>query len=215
MLWITIPKTASLWVTRRVRSFFLVSGCISVTVYISAMVYLPLCLLCCISAAVSATVYPLLFIPPAIRCCLSDTGIRCCVSAAVYLPLWICCCSSATVYLQQCIYRCVSAPVYLPLWMCILIRYCISGAVSAAVYLPLYICHSVCCIVESDRVKREIELSILQKLLSTKLSNCWIYAFICLRNWKFPGDGRVAPAVANSGWWVNICEWLYTNDAVH
>jgi len=29
MLWITVPKTASLWVTRRVRSFFLVTGKLS------------------------------------------------------------------------------------------------------------------------------------------------------------------------------------------
>jgi len=40
----------------------LVSGCISVTVYISATVYLPLYLLCCISTAVAAVVYLLLLI---------------------------------------------------------------------------------------------------------------------------------------------------------
>jgi hypothetical protein len=83
------------------------------------MVYLPLCLLCCISAAESAAVYPLLFIR---RC---------------YPVLFI----------WHCIRRCVSATVY----------------ISATVHPPLYICHCVCCIVESDRVQREIELSIVQK----------------------------------------------------
>jgi hypothetical protein len=51
--------------------------------------------------------------------------------------------------------------------------------------------------------------------LSTELSNGRIHAFICLRNLKFAGDGRVAPAVANGRWRVKICEWVYTNDSVH
>jgi hypothetical protein len=41
------------------------------------------------------------------------------------------------------------------IWHCI--RHCVSSTVyiSATVYHLLYICHSVCCIVESDRVQRE------------------------------------------------------------
>jgi len=116
----------------------------------------------------------------------------CCISAivfaAVYLPLGICLCVSVPVnvyldpvlYICHCIHRCVSATVY----------------ISATVYRPLYIYHYVCYIVESDRVQREIELSIIQKRLSTELSHGRIHAFICLRNSKFVADGRVAPAVA-------------------
>jgi len=51
-----------------------------------------------------------------------------------------------------------------------------------------------------------MELFIVQKRLSTEPSNGRIHAFIYLRNLKFAGDGRVAPAVANSGWRVKICE---------
>ena len=95
------------------------------------------------------------------------------VSAAAYLPLCLLCCISAivfaVVYLPLCIRPCVSAPVnvyldpVLYIWHCI--RRCVSAAVyiSATVYPPMYICHCVCCIVESDRVQREIELSIVQK----------------------------------------------------
>jgi len=149
-------------------------------------------------------------------CCVSTICICHSVSAAMYLPLCLLCCISAivfaVVYLLLCIRPCVSAPVnvyldpVLYIWHCI--RHCVSATVyiSATEYPSLYICHCVCCIVESDRVQREIELSIVQKWLSTELSNGRIHAFICLRNLKFAGDGRVAPAVANGGWRVKICE---------
>jgi len=95
------------------------------------------------------------------------------VSAAVYLPLSLLCCISAiafvVVYLLLCIRPCVSSPVNVDLdpvlyiWNCI--HHCGSATVyiSATVYPPLFICQCVCCIVESDRVQREIELCIVQK----------------------------------------------------
>jgi predicted nucleic acid-binding Zn ribbon protein len=127
--------------------------------------------------------------------------ICCCLSATVYLPLYLLCCISAT----------VSATVYQPL--CLLC--CISTAVSAVVYPPLYIYLCDCCIVESDRVHREIESSIVQKWLATELCNSRIRAFICLTNLKFAGDGRVTLAVENGRQRMKICEWVYTNDSVH
>jgi len=63
------------------------------------------------------------------------------------------------------------------------------------------------CIVESDRVQREIELSIVQKWLSTELSNGRIHAFICWRNLKCAGDGRVEPAVAVT-FDASVTSWL-------
>jgi hypothetical protein len=98
-------------------------------------------------------------------------------------------------YIWHCIYPCVSATVY----------------ISATVYLLL--CLQYCW--EWSSTQREIELSIVQKWLSTKLSNGRIHAFIYLRNLRFAGDGKVALAVANGGWQVKICEWVYTNDSVH
>ena len=45
-----------------ILSWYCISALVSVIVYIFAMVFLPLCLLCCICTAVSASVYVLLFI---------------------------------------------------------------------------------------------------------------------------------------------------------
>jgi len=179
--------------------------CVSTTVYldlvllcicrcVSAAVYLPLCICRCVSAAV--------YLPPCIRCR---------VYRVVYLKLLL--------YIRRCVYRAVYLELLLYTRRCEYVSW--PGTVYLAVYLslyiypPLYICHCVCCIDESDRVQREIELSIVQKWLSTELSNGRIHVFICLRNLKFAGDGRVAPAVANGGWRVKICEWVYTNDSVH
>ena len=178
---------------------------------------------------VSTTVYLLLFIchciycnvyPPLYLLLYINHCVCCVVYPLLYLPLYLLCCISAivfaVVYLLLCICPCVSAPVnvyldpVLYIWHCI--RHCVSATVyiSATVYMTLYIWHFVCCIVESDRVQRAIKLCIVQKWLSTKLSNGRIHAFICLRNLKFTGDDRVAPAVANGGWRVKICEWVYT-----
>jgi len=85
-------------------TWYCISGCISVIVYISAMVYLPLCLLCCISAAVSAAVYPLLLI----WCWYPLLGIR-----HWYLLLFI-----RHWYPLLCICRCVSSAVDLLLFIC-------------------------------------------------------------------------------------------------
>jgi len=100
------------------------------------MVYLPLCLLCCISTAVSATVpaavYPNLLSAVVYPTLVSAAVYPMLLSAAVYPTL-----VSAAVYLPLCILRCGSAAVYLPLFIC--------HCVSATVYLPLCICHCVQC----------------------------------------------------------------------
>jgi hypothetical protein len=177
--------------------------CVSTTVYldlvllyirrcVSAAVYLQLCICHC----VYCVLYPLLYL----LLCICR-----CVSAAVYIVLCILnyFCMSAAVnmypdlvlyiwlYICHCIYIChgVSATVSAVLY----IRSCLSDAaircclsvtgirccVSAAVYPPLWIC---CCL------------------------SATVYPFIYQRNLKFAGDGRVAPAVANGGWRVKICE---------
>ena len=194
--------------------------CVSATV--STVLYIRHCICYCILATVSTVLY--------IHCCICR-----CISTTVYLPLYIHHFVSATVYLLPCICHCVCCVVYLLsfLPLCINPYECVSR--SSTVYLALYppqcICHCmyICYFISStvyrplcllygwewSSTKREIELFIVQKRLSTEPSNGRIHAFIYLQNLKFAGDGRVAPAVANGGWRVKSCEWVYTNDSVH
>ena len=145
-------------------------GCVSTTVYldlvllrichcvsviwcfcVSAAVYLPLWIGCCLSV----TVYLPLYLLPCICHCV------CCV---VYLPLFL------PLYIYRCVSARVSAPVNVYFDPVLYIRHCTRRCVSATVYIsttvypPLYICHCVCCIVESDRVQREIELIVYQTI---------------------------------------------------
>jgi len=160
-------------------------------------------------------------------CCISTT-----VSAAVHLPLCIRCCVSAAVYPPLCISCCVSWTtfVYPPLWICTLSWYCISSCISVIVYISamVYLPLSLLCCISAAVSAAVYPLLLIWRcylllgirhwyplLCICRCLSATVYPFIYQRNLKFAGDGRVAPAVANGGWRVKICEWVYTNDSVH
>jgi len=123
---------------------------------VSVSLYIHCCICRFVSAAVyltllSAAVYPTLVSTAVYPTLLSAAVYPTLVSSAVYLPLGIQQCGSAAVSLPQCISHCI--------YIC----YCISSTV----YLPL--CLLYCWVWSST--KREIELFIIQKQLSTEPSN--------------------------------------------